>query len=408
MEDDFFAHQEDNLENKKTAIYTKYLILWATATFGFLNTLFMTNQLKLGLLFGVVTIVLWAVYGFLLVRDYRRWNGLFFVVSSVLLAYDSFNMTAFTLEHFTPDKPVGYRGYFFPLFFIFSLLILRTILKMGRLFSRTILEDEEISVNHTYDTDNFNVPDYDTLIIAGILTNVFYLLFTLFPADPISGSSWLNVLREKFVERGIIPILTTWIFFWALVILYLKMKRIIKERKTERIVLDRFPNISVGTVPNSEEISDFLSNKTMNYQGCIFHKRLSILMDLMDQRDRKKTLDDIFASQAELERNMIASSHTSLRFIIWAIPILGFLGTVWGISLSVSELTVVLSNTAASAVQIATPETSFGNALGGLGIAFDTTVVALSLSVIAMLLASYVRKIEDEQVTKAELFFQHL
>ena len=50
----------------------------------------------------------------------------------------------------------------------------------------------------------------------------------------------------------------------------------------------------------------------------------------------------------------------------------------------------------------------FGEALAGLGIAFDTTVVALSLSVFAMLLASYVRKMEDDQVTEAEIFIRRL
>jgi len=335
MEGDFSAHQENNLENKKPNIYTKYLILSAAATFGFLTTLWITDQLRLGLLFGGSMMVFWAGYGFLLVKNYKRWNGLFFIVSSAFLAYAALDMTVFTFKHFTSNIPVGYKGYFLPLFFIFFLLMIRTILKTGRLFNRTIMEDDEISINRIYDTNNFNVPDYDTLIIAGIVTNVFYLSFTFFPADSVSGWSWLNVLKQKFVERGTIPILTAWIFFWAMVILYLKIRRLVKERKAQRIIWDHFPEIFMGTIPNQDSVQEFLSNEMVNYQECIFHKRLSVLLtDLMGHRYRNKPLDDIFESQAELERNMIMSSHTSLRFIIWAIPILGFLGTVWGISLS--------------------------------------------------------------------------
>ncbi len=405
MERDFSYDRQEGYRSPGKNIDIKKVAIWFATAFGYLNTLWIIDRFNLGILSGGAMFVLWGVYGFLLSKNYKDWSRVFFVISAAFLVHASFVMTGFTFKHFSQNIPTGYGGYFLPLFFIFFLLMIRTLLKTGRLFTKTVFKENEVSSRRVYDRNNFDVPDFDTLILAGIVTNIFYLVFTFFPSSPADGWSWLQVIKEKFVDRGIIPILTVWLFFWALVILYLKAKRIVKEIKTETMIMNHFPEISSGRIPARDKFVTFLSDTLMHYKECIFHKRFSILIELIGKRS-KKAMDDVFASQAELERNMITSSHTSLRFIIWAIPILGFLGTVWGISLSVSSLTKVLDNTAQAAAQGATSETSFSEALGGLGIAFDTTVVALSLSIIAMLLASYVRKIEDEQVTKAELLIQ--
>src|SRR5690606_22689154 len=66
------------------------------------------------------------------------------------------------------------------------------------------------------------------------------------------------------------------------------------------------------------------------------------------------------------------SSYALVRIIIWAIPILGFLGTVIGITLAIANI---------SPQQL---EHSLPQVTAGLGVAFDTTAVALTQSIVLM------------------------
>jgi uncharacterized phage infection (PIP) family protein YhgE len=78
--------------------------------------------------------------------------------------------------------------------------------------------------------------------------------------------------------------------------------------------------------------------------------------------------------------------------LIWAIPILGFIGTVLGLGAAVSGFSEFL----AGAADLSTIKEAIGGVTAGLGTAFDTTLLALILSVFLMFpLASVQRKEEN-------------
>jgi biopolymer transport protein ExbB/TolQ len=70
------------------------------------------------------------------------------------------------------------------------------------------------------------------------------------------------------------------------------------------------------------------------------------------------------------------------RVIVWAIPILGFLGTVIGITLALN------------AIDPKNPDESMLHVITGLGLKFDTTAVALSLSMVLMFVHFFVDQAE--------------
>lgn len=76
----------------------------------------------------------------------------------------------------------------------------------------------------------------------------------------------------------------------------------------------------------------------------------------------------IVESQSRINREKAESSQSGIRYILWAIPSIGFIGTILGISQS-------LSIAATAPIEEIT---------AALGIAFDTTLLALVLSVILM------------------------
>ena len=76
------------------------------------------------------------------------------------------------------------------------------------------------------------------------------------------------------------------------------------------------------------------------------------------------------------------SENTMIRYLIWAIPSLGFVGTVRGIGQALSNADKALACDISGMSQ-------------SLGVAFNSTFVALLISLILMLLLHLLQKIED-------------
>lgn len=85
---------------------------------------------------------------------------------------------------------------------------------------------------------------------------------------------------------------------------------------------------------------------------------------------------------ADQAAEKLHASYGLLRVIIWAIPILGFLGTVIGI-------TMAIANLSPEALEKSLPEVT-----SGLGVAFDTTALALALSMVLMFVQYVVERAE--------------
>jgi hypothetical protein len=75
------------------------------------------------------------------------------------------------------------------------------------------------------------------------------------------------------------------------------------------------------------------------------------------------------------------ASYSIPRVMVWAIPLMGFIGTVIGISAAVAGFSGFLQQ----AEEIEQIKTAIGGVTTGLAVAFDTTLVALALSVGVML-----------------------
>ena len=76
------------------------------------------------------------------------------------------------------------------------------------------------------------------------------------------------------------------------------------------------------------------------------------------------------AELSDRDAQQAAAGYGLIRLVVWAIPIFGFLGTVIGITLAIAQLN-------GNALEESMPQVT-----AGLGVAFDTTAVALSLSML--------------------------
>jgi hypothetical protein len=106
-----------------------------------------------------------------------------------------------------------------------------------------------------------------------------------------------------------------------------------------------------------------------------------------------KAEEDAVFAQSAMEQ-----SYALPRTFIWAIPLMGFIGTVVGISAAVAGF----SNFLRSAEEIDQIKTGIGAVTTGLAVAFDTTLLALALSVVVMLPLVLLERLEGRLLLALE------
>jgi hypothetical protein len=115
-------------------------------------------------------------------------------------------------------------------------------------------------------------------------------------------------------------------------------------------------------------------------------RRVAAALDFLRSRGSADDLDDQLRTLAENDSIAQENSYSLVRLITWAIPILGFLGTVLGITGAIAN------------VDPATLEKSLGGVTSGLSLAFDATAVALALTMLLMFLTFLVERLEQAVV----------
>ena len=151
---------------------------------------------------------------------------------------------------------------------------------------------------------------------------------------------------------------------------------------------------------------DFLGDLSVNLEqvnkilekllGLGFREQKKPLIEIvLTSLRRFKTTNNIQNTSESIDSSLEAlaskqdAENSMIRYLIWAIPSIGFIGTVRGIGEALAK--------ADQAVQ--------GDITGmtnSLGVAFNSTFVALMISVVLMLLVSYLQRAHDNELVKVQ------
>src|SRR5438105_5790578 len=121
-------------------------------------------------------------------------------------------------------------------------------------------------------------------------------------------------------------------------------------------------------------------------------RRTAAVLDFLCRRGSAAELDDHLRSLADNDALALEGSYALIRFITWAIPILGFLGTVLGITQSIFGITPEKL------------ENSLSEVTDGLALAFDATALALGLTMFTMFLSFIVERAEQAIVDTVDRY----
>lgn len=222
-----------------------------------------------------------------------------------------------------------------------------------------------------------------SFLVAILLSCFFYILILLAPA----------FFRTKFVDQGWIPYATVFLAAWSVAILFLKWRKLRMQQRCLRFsVIPHHPDfvLSPATVDQVVEQIRFMVDDPRQF---ILFNRIEVALGNLKHLGRVTDVDEILRSQAEADEAISESSYMLLTGFLWAIPILGFIGTVLGLSIAIGEFGTVMANgdTGPDSLLPALRQVT-----AGLAIAFDTTLVALIFALLIQLTVTFVKKAEQE------------
>jgi hypothetical protein len=124
----------------------------------------------------------------------------------------------------------------------------------------------------------------------------------------------------------------------------------------------------------------------------LLFRRMDMALSNLGNIGEVRDVGAVLEGQAEADASGVDSSFTVVRALIWTIPILGFIGTVIGLSRAIGSFTAVLAEAGTDAASI---KSKLGPVVAGLATAFETTLVALLVAVAIQLLSTWVYKREE-------------
>lgn len=232
------------------------------------------------------------------------------------------------------------------------------------------------------------------VLIAIIITIIFVGLFALVlsPADAQNGEVRIgDVLFDR--SSKLFPLtlqnLMWLMFFIGLGEIWVRYDRAGKELK--QIQHNLLPENDDALLRAKDLIpiyQKFKDNKSSrNYFAQRIIKRIILQFQVSKSIDQANNLMN---SSLELMQHEIELKFNMLRYLVWLIPTLGFIGTVIGIALALSEAANMPDVTASAEIK-----TWLGLLTTKLGLAFNTTLVALIMSSILVFLLHIVQAREE-------------
>jgi biopolymer transport protein ExbB/TolQ len=188
-----------------------------------------------------------------------------------------------------------------------------------------------------------------------------------------------------------IPIYIIALSVWSLTILAFKYFKIKAQKKALKIsVVPESAGfvLSGGTV---DQVIQNIETQVEEPRKFMLFNRILLVLKSIRNVGRIADIDDMLSSTADADDLRIENSYTVVRGFIWAIPVLGFIGTIVGLTETIGKFGSVFNH-----------ETGKANieemmkAMGGLDTAFYTTGIALVAALIIHLILTFIRKADDD------------
>jgi biopolymer transport protein ExbB/TolQ len=121
-------------------------------------------------------------------------------------------------------------------------------------------------------------------------------------------------------------------------------------------------------------------------------------LELFEARTSNSEVAGLLNAQSSVDANRIAGSYALLKVFLWSLPILGFVGTVLGLSFAMGGFGT------ADLTDINALKGAVSSITGGLASAFNCTLLGLTLSMLLIFPMSAMQKREEDCLTDIDAF----
>ena len=188
---------------------------------------------------------------------------------------------------------------------------------------------------------------------------------------------------------------TCWVLaVWAGFILGYREYRVVRERK---LLQQDLLGLKEGEVIFPDSVREFsrqIENLPAPVQSRLLPRTLRMCMTRFGATGSVQHAAEAARDECELEASRLDAELSMIRFAVWAIPAVGFVGTVRGIGAALQEAQRAAAGDVTGVTQ-------------GLGITFNATLVALTLAITIMFFLHQIQLSQDRLVLDAKAYVDH-
>jgi hypothetical protein len=214
--------------------------------------------------------------------------------------------------------------------------------------------------------------------------------------EPAAGARWTSErLARLFLGPEQIACYAA--FTWAGFILLNRYREVRRQRRA--FDLELLPPGQCILVDDAWDLQRRIDDRVGRSGPFLLAGMLRLALNKFATSRTGRDVSDVVRTQADVDMGRLVSSMSMVHYLAWAIPAIGFLGTVRGLAGSL---------TLGGETQLAVAQ-FIKEATGHLNVAFDCTLVALALSLVCMFLLHAVQREEEGLVIDCQQYcLEHL
>jgi biopolymer transport protein ExbB/TolQ len=231
-----------------------------------------------------------------------------------------------------------------------------------------------------------------TLIVVGLVCYPFVQLVTVDQAP-----TWSSWTQERWARLLLGPeqVACYCCFTWGLLIFFRRYREMQRQRRAFR--LGMLPTDEGARIlqEDARPLQRALDQITQTNGPFILANMIRAGLAKFALSRSSQDVRETLRTQAEVDLGRLVSSMATLNYLAWAIPAVGFFGTVRGLAGSMT-----LAEQGGRQLSIATQH---------LTVAFDCTLVALALSLVVMFLIHTLQREEESLMFDCQQYcLEHL
>ena len=241
------------------------------------------------------------------------------------------------------------------------------------------------------------------LIICVILVHAFYVTMVRPKAAEILADQALQMQEDTTYtpERSVWVLIRDFeqescfvLMFWAFSIMGYKAFAAVRERSLlEKELLTVRDGVRI-LPDDTREYSRSLQSLPDNIRRLLLPRVLLSSLERFGSTRNVQDVSSVANNLCESEGERLESELSMIRYIAWAIPSVGFIGTVRGIGQALGEAHRAVEGDIAGVTE-------------NLGVAFNSTFIALLISIVVMFLVHQLQSLQERQVFDTQFYVDH-